>query len=397
MQLGLPREAAPGETRVALVPADIPRLARAGWQVVVQRGAGQAAGFPDAQYKESGAMLVDPSAQPWQADAVVCVQIPDQLPSSAQAKTVVGLCDPLGHPQRIAHYARQGISVLALELIPRTTRAQSMDVLSSMATLAGYRAVLLAAIELPRMFPLMITAAGTLAAARVLVIGAGVAGLQAIATARRLGGTVSGYDIRPAAAEQIASLGAKVVKLDLETAQAEGGGGYAAAQDQAFYDRQRRLLGDVVAESDVVITTAAVPGQRSPLLIDATAVRRMPAGSVIVDLAAERGGNCELTRANERVQDNGVLILGPTDPAAQVPRDASQMFSRNVSNLLLHLTSDGKLHLDLQEEITAGTLATHQGRVVHARLRELIGATSPPDVPHTGESNAGKTEPGSPS
>jgi NAD(P) transhydrogenase subunit alpha len=248
-----------------------------------------------------------------------------------------------------------------------------MDVLSSMATIAGYRAVLLAAVELPKMFPLLMTAAGTLSPAKVFVIGAGVAGLQAIATSRRLGALVHAYDVRPAVREQVESVGAKFVQLDLDSRQSEAEGGYAKALGEEFYRQQRGLMARTVSDCDVVITTAAIPGQRSPLLIDAEAVERMPAGAVIVDLAAERGGNCQLTRADERVIHAGVTILGPTNLPAEVPYHASQMFSKNVTNLLVHLTKDGRLDLNMDDEITRGTLAVRDGQVVHPRLRELLG------------------------
>jgi len=286
---------------------------------------------------------------------------------------VVGMCDPLGEPQAVAEIAKTGATLFALELIPRTTRAQAMDVLSSMTTLAGYRAVLLAAVELPKIFPLMMTAAGTLSAARVFVIGVGVAGLSAIATAKRLGAVVRAYDVRPACREQVESLGARFVELPLQTQQAEAAGGYAQAQDEAFYQRQRELLGDIVAESDVVISTAAIPGKQSPLLVTAEAVARMQAGSVILDLGAERGGNCALTKADERVVAHGVTILGPTNLPSEVPYHASQMFSANVTAFLLNLVKKGEVLLNCDDPIVRETLVAHEGQVVHPRLRELLG------------------------
>src|SRR4029079_3843892 len=269
---------------------------------------------------------------------------------------VIGMCDPLGEPQAAAEIAKTGATLFALELIPRTTRAQAMDVLSSMTTLAGYRAVLLAAVELPKILPLMMTAAGTLTAARVFVIGVGVAGLSAIATAKRLGAVVRAYDVRPACREQVESLGAKFVELPLQTQQAEAAGGYAQVQDEAFYQRQRELLGDVVAESDVVISTAAIPGKQSPLLVTAEAVARMQPGSVIVDLGAERGGNCALTKADQRVVAHGVTILGPTNLPSEVPYHASQMFSANVTAFLLNLVKQGQLAMNLEDPIIRDTL-----------------------------------------
>jgi H+-translocating NAD(P) transhydrogenase subunit alpha len=277
--------------------------------------------------------------------------------------------------------ASTGATFFALELIPRTTRAQAMDVLSSMATLAGYRAVLLAATHLPRVFPLMMTAAGTLSAARVFVIGAGVAGLSAIATARRLGAIVRAYDVRPACREQVESLGGKFVELPLETADAQDRGGYARAQDEAFYLRQRELLADVVAESDVVITTAAIPGKQSPLLVTSQAVSRMRPGSVIMDLAAERGGNCELTRADTSISAHGVTILGPTNLPGEVAGHASQMFSANATAFLQHIVKKGTFSLNCDDEIMRETLATHEGNVFHPRLRALLNL--PPLAPAT--------------
>lgn len=380
MQVGVVRETFPGERRVALVPADVKRLVGRGWQVRVESGAGQAAGFPDRAYAEAGAVLGSRS------DASACKVLvrvrclgangPSAADDAAHLRPGqlwIGLCDPLGAPQWLAAAASSGGSVLSLELIPRTTRAQTMDVLSSMTMLAGYRAVLLAAVELPRIFPLLMTAAGTLTPARVLVLGAGVAGLSAIATAKRLGAVVRGYDVRPACKEQVESLGARFVELPLSAQQAETASGYAAAQDETFYQRQRELLADVVAESDVVITTAAIPGRPSPRLITAEAVARMPHGGVIVDLAAERGGNCELTRADERVvTPGGVTILGPTNLPSEVPLHASQMFSANVTALLQYLLRDNRLYLDREDEIIGQTLTVHEGQVVHPQVRKLL-------------------------
>lgn len=379
MQVGVVQERLPGERRVALVPADVKRLVGRGWRVLVECGAGRAAGYSDEAYAAAGATLAS-REEALTCDVLLRVRClgaagaatGEQAESLRPGQVLIGLCDPLGAPQRLATAARSGATILALELIPRTTRAQVMDVLSSMTTLAGYRAVLLAAVELPRVFPLLMTAAGTLAPARVLVLGAGVAGLSAIATAKRLGAVVRGYDVRPACREQVESLGARFVELPLTAAQAEAAGGYAAAQDEAFYQRQRELLADVVAESDVVITTAAIPGQRSPLLVTAQAVARMPPGSVIVDLAAERGGNCELTRPDARVVVDGVTILGPTNLPSEVPYHASQMFSANVTALLLHLVREGRLHLDREDEIIGQTLAACEGQVVHPQVKKLL-------------------------
>ncbi len=381
MIVAVPKETFPGERRVALVPASIPALSKAGFHVHVEAGAGQAAGFPDQLYVERGAQIVDDRAQLFQAADVVaqvrCLGAnptagTNDLPHMREHQLVLGCCDPLSSPQAAAEIAKTGAMLFALELIPRITRAQSMDVLSSMATIAGYKAVLLAADRLPRIFPLLMTAAGTITAAKVFVIGAGVAGLQAIATARRLGAIVRAYDVRPAVKEQVESLGAKFVEMELETTEAEGSGGYAKAMDEDFYRRQRALMAEVVADSDVCITTAAIPGRQSPLLITADAVRGMPPGAVVVDLAAERGGNCELSQPDETVVQHGVTILGPTNLPAEVPNHASQMYSKNVTTLLTHLATDGRLELDREDEIVRDTLVTQGGQVVHPRLRELL-------------------------
>jgi NAD(P) transhydrogenase subunit alpha len=296
----------------------------------------------------------------------------DDLAQLRAQQTLIALCDPLGNPQAIKELADRGVSVFALEMIPRITRAQSMDALSSMATVAGYKAVLLAANCLPRFFPMLMTAAGTVTAAKVLVIGAGVAGLQAIATARRLGAIVLGYDVRPAAMEQIESLGAKAVRLDLDTHESEDRGGYAKELTEAQQQRQRQLLADLVAQQDVCITTAAIPGRPSPLLVTADAVRRMPPGSVIVDLAAERGGNCEGTKADETVQINGVTILGPTNLPSEVPGHASQMYAKNIATFLAHLFKDGALNIDTHDEITRDTLVAMDGQVTNQRIRDML-------------------------
>ena len=380
MKVAVAKETFPGEDRVGLVPANVKRLMKAGLEILVETGAGSAAGFDDTQYLDQGAQIILDRTELAAADVVVQVRSlganPDQgrgdLDLFHSGQVVLGMCDPLGNPQAIAELAETGISLFALEMVPRITRAQSMDVLSSMATIAGYQAVLLSAVELPKMFPMMMTAAGTLSAARAFVIGAGVAGLQAIATARRLGAVVQAYDVRPACREQVESLGARFVELELETGDSEDKGGYAKALGDDFYQKQQALMADIVSGSDIVITTAAIPGKPSPLLITADAVERMPAGGVIVDLAAERGGNCELSQADQRVVEHGVTILGPTNLPAEIPNHASQMFSNNVTTFLLHLTEEGQLSLDLQDEIVHGTLAAHDGQVVNERLREIL-------------------------
>jgi len=372
MQIGVPTEQFPGEHRVALVPASIAPLKKAGFDVVVERGAGARAGFPDSAYEEKGAQIAASRADVFGADVVVQVRAGD-VALMRQGQIVIGMADPLGAPETVRGIAGRGVTAFALELIPRITRAQSMDVLSSMATIAGYKAVLLAANTLPRMFPLLTTAAGTVTPAHVFIVGVGVAGLQAIATARKLGAVVEAYDVRPAVKEQVQSVGAKFVELPLETGGAEDKGGYAKAQDEAFYQRQREMMARVVAGNDVVITTAVVPGKKAPVLVTAEMVRGMAPGSVIVDLAAERGGNCELTRADEVVVEKGVTILGPTNLPSTVPYHASQMYAKNVTTFLLHLVKDGAVKLDPADEITRDTLIAQGGEVVNARVRQALG------------------------
>jgi NAD(P) transhydrogenase subunit alpha len=378
--VGVMKETAAGERRVALVPDAVRALKAKGIEAIVETGAGAAAGFADPAYAQAGAALEPEAAAVCaRADLIVRVQGPRELAGGGheadllrEGQALVGALRPFDQPALAARLAQRRITAFALELMPRITRAQAMDILSSMATIAGYRAVLLAATALPRMFPLLVTAAGTVTAARVLVIGAGVAGLQAIATARRLGAVVEAYDTRPAVKEQVQSLGAKFVELALETKDAEDAGGYARAQSEEFYARQRALLGERVQASDVVITTAQVPGARAPLLIDEAAVRGMRPGSVIVDLAAEGGGNCALTRAGEEVVAHGVTILGPLNLPSAHAVHASQLYSRNVQNFLLHLAPEGKLVLDLDDEITRGALLTHDGQVVHEGVRARL-------------------------
>lgn len=380
MKLGVPKETFPGERRVAIVPAVASALRDHGVDVVVETGAGVDAGFPDELYIQHKA-TVGSRADVFAADLVAQVRTPGANPEHGAAdiarlrpdQTIVGFANPLTEPDVARAIAERGARLLAMELVPRVTRAQSMDALSSMATIAGYKAVLIAAEALPRIFPMLNTAAGTVAAARVFVVGAGVAGLQAIATAKRLGACVEAYDVRPAVKEQIQSVGARFVELPIETTAAEDTGGYATAQGESFYRRQREVMAKTVAASDVVITTAAIPGKRAPVLVTEDMVAAMQPGSVIVDLAAERGGNCELTVADETVVCHGVTILGPTNLAAEVPLHASQMFAKNVATLLAHLTKNGRLEINLDDEITRETLVCRGGQVTHPRLRELLG------------------------
>ena len=343
MIVGVPRESFPGERRVALVPAVIPNLGKAGLEIVVEAGAGVEAGYPDAEYANKGGKIIPDRAEVFgTADIVLqvlCYGSNDKtgaadLPLFHKGQSLIGFLRPLGDVHTVEAIAASGVTSFSVELMPRITRAQNMDALSSMSTIAGYKAVLIAADALPRIFPMLTTAAGTITPSRVLVIGAGVAGLQAIATARRLGAVVSAYDLRPAVKEQVQSLGGRFVELAIEAADAQDAGGYAKAQDESFYQKQRELLGRVVAESDVVITTAVVPGKRSPVLVTKEMVAAMAPGSVIVDLAAERGGNCELTRTGERIVEHGVTIFGTINVASTVPYHASQMYSKNLTNFL---------------------------------------------------------------
>lgn len=382
MIAGVVKERREGERRVAVVPAVVPHLVKAGLDVVVEAGAGEAAGFADAAYGEKGARIVATRRELLgRADAVLQVRGLGADPEGGQAdlpllrdgQWVIGFHDPLGAPEAVRALAGRGVSALSMELMPRITRAQSMDALSSMATIAGYKAVLLAASTLPRMFPMLMTAAGTITPARVFVIGVGVAGLQAIATARRLGAVVQAYDVRPAVKDQVVSVGAKFVELDLEPEAAEDQGGYARAQDEAFYRREREQMAKVVAAHDVVITTAAIPGQKAPVLVTEEMVAGMAPGSVIVDLAAERGGNCALTRPGQDVVAHGVTILGPLNLASGVPYHASQMYAKNIATYAAHLLKAGGGTLDPADEITRETLLTAGGQVVHPRVRELLG------------------------
>jgi NAD(P) transhydrogenase subunit alpha len=394
MIIAVAKETFPGERRVALVPSSVPPLLKGGGHVRIEQGAGTAAGFEDEAYRAAGAEIVADRRELFQsADVLLQVRGLGANPQAGAADLVfvsdtlvlVAPFDPLGNPSAVRQIAERGATLFAMELIPRITRAQGMDVLSSMATIAGYKAVLLAANMLPKMFPLMMTAAGTLTPAKVFVIGAGVAGLQAIASSRRLGAVVQAYDVRPAVKEQVESLGAKFVEMPLETAGAETAGGYAKQLDEEFYRKQRELMARTVAASDVCITTAAIPGKPSPRLVTAEAVRAMAPGSVIVDLAAERGGNCELTKADQVVVENGVTILGPTNLPSELPAHASQMLAKNLTNFLRLITRDGKFFLNLEDEVVRETLAAHRGEVVSRQVRELLGLeplkTPAPDSP----------------
>jgi len=381
MIVGVPRESFPGERRVALVPAVIPNLAKAGLEVVVEAGAGVEAGYPDADFTAKGAKILPQRAEVFRAaDIIVQVLCYGSNDRTGKAdvqlfksdQVLIGFLRPLGSVETIQDIAGKGVTSFSVELMPRTTRAQSMDALSSMATICGYKAVLIAGDTLPKIFPMLTTAAGTITPARVLILGVGVAGLQAIATARRLGAVASAYDLRPAVKEQVQSLGARFVELPIEAKDAQDARGYATAQGEDFYRRQRELLGKVIAENDVVITAAVIPGKKSPILVTKEMVAGMAPGSVIVDLAAERGGNCELTRPGEKIVEHGVTIIGWFNLASTVPYHASQMYARNLTAFLVHLVKDGKLKLDTSDEIIRDTLLTRGGEVVNARLREFF-------------------------
>ncbi len=382
MIVGVPRETYPGEKRVALVPAVLANLAKAGLQVLVEAGAGTAAGYPNAEYSDKGAKIASSRAEVFSQAEIITQVLCDgandktghaDLPLLRRGQILIGFLRPLGSLQILQELAATGVSSFAVELMPRTTRAQSMAALSSMATMSGYKAVILAADTLPRIFPMLTTAAGTITPGRVLIIGVGVSGLQAIATARRLGAVTSAYDMRPAAKEQVLSLGGRFVELPIEAKDAQDARGYGTAQGEEFYRKQRELLGDAVAANDVVVTAAVIPGKKAPILVTKEMVARMLPGSVIVDLAAERGGNCELTRAGETVVEHGVTIIGETNLASTVPYHASQMYARNLSAFLLNLVKDGKFQFNEADEIHRETLLTRDGEIVNPRVREFLG------------------------
>lgn len=381
MIIGVPKESYPGDRRVALVPAVLPVLIKAGFEVHIQSGAGIEAGYTDSLYSDKGAKIVPDRAAVFAAADIVaqvlCYGANDitgkqDVPLYRRDQILVGFLRPFGEQQVVQEVASAGVTAFSVELMPRTTRAQSMDALSSMATVAGYKAVLIAADSHPRIFPMLTTAAGTVTPARVFVIGCGVAGLQALATARRLGAVISAYDVRPAAKEQVQSLGGRFVELPIEAKDAQDARGYATAQGEDFYRRQRELLGKVVQESDVVITTAVIPGKKAPVLVTEEMVKGMALGSVIVDLAAERGGNCDITEPGKTVVKHGVTIVGTVNLADGVPYHASMMYARNITSFLTHLIKDQKLNLNLEDEIVRETLLTRGGEIVNAWIREFF-------------------------
>lgn len=381
--VGVPKELFAGERRVALIPRACETLKKSGIEMIVESGAGASAGFPDQQYEHRGAVVADRAAVFARADVIAQVRSLGANPDAGKfdlglfkpGQVVIGFSEPLTASRECAELAQAGVALFAMELVPRITRAQSMDALSSMATIAGYESVLLAATALPKIFPMLMTAAGTITPARVFVLGVGVAGLQAIATAKRLGAVVSAYDVRPAVREQVESVGAKFVALEVNASGSEDKGGYAKAMDAEFYRRQAELLISVVKEMDVVISTAAVPGRKAPILVTPEMVAAMAPGSVIVDVAAERGGNCALTQPGHTVIEGGVTILGPLNMPSLAPNHASQMYSSNICAFLKLLAKDGQLVIDREDEIIRETLVTYAGAIVHPKVSELMAAT----------------------
>ena len=380
LTVGVPKETFPGEQRVAIVPDTVKHLAKAGMNALIEAGAGYGAGFTDAQYREKGAEVVSDRLDVFvQSDIIAQVRGLGANPEKGRddlnflkpRHTIVSLFEPLTAKNEVKAIAMSGVRSFALELIPRITRAQNMDVLSSMATIAGYKAAMISAEKLPKMFPMMMTAAGTIKPAKVFIIGAGVAGLQCIASAKKAGAVVYAFDVRPEVKEQIESLGGKF--LEIEIADARGEGGYARELTAEEKKKQQEMMATQIAESDVVITTAAVPGKKAPVLIPADVARRMHAGSVIIDMAAERGGNCELAKAGETIVENGITIIGPTNIPANLPFHASQMFAKNVQNLLSLIIKDGQLTMDMEDEIIVGTLECDGDQIVHKMAREIFG------------------------
>jgi NAD(P) transhydrogenase subunit alpha len=376
VKVAIPKETAQDERRVALVPDTAAKLIAAGLEVSVEQGAGSSAFVPDEAYEAAGVKVVKGAAPLLKdADVVLKVQAPslDEVDLLQKGAVLISFLQPATQGDVVTALAKRGVTAFSLELVPRISRAQSMDALSSQASAAGYKAVLIAAGRLGKFFPMMMTAAGTVAPARVLVMGAGVAGLQAIATARRLGAVVSAYDVRPAVKDEVKSLGATFIELPLEAQ--EGQGGYAKEQSEEFLRKQRELIGEHIAKSDVVITTAAIPGRRAPLLVTADMVKGMRPGSIIVDLAAETGGNVELTKAGEDVDVGGVTVIGTRNVPSTMPLHASQLYARNVANLLLHLVKDGAIKLDFADEITKGACVTHGGEIVNERAKQMVVGT----------------------
>ena len=382
MIIGIPNEILEGEKRVALAPSNVPSLQKLGFIVHIEAGAGLSAGFTDKMYEDEGVKIISNQDELISGSEIILhvrglgtSNDPNAgYTQKLKNKILIGLLDPFNNPEVVKSLASNGVQAFAMELIPRITRAQSMDVLSSQANIAGYKAALIAADSLPKMFPMMMTSAGTATPARVFIIGAGVAGLQAIATCNRLGAIVSSYDIRPAVKEQVQSLGAKFVEFDLDTGESEDKGGYAKEMDDAFYKKQQQMMRDVIAEHDVVITTAAIPGKKAPILVTSDMVSAMKHGSVIVDLAAESGGNCEVTKPGETIDVGGVTVIGPKNVPSMVPFHASQMYSKNLANFLgLMVDKEGKFEINKEDEVISGALVTDGGAVVHETVKQAIG------------------------
>lgn len=394
MILGVPKESLSDEKRVALVPGDLASLVSKGYQIHIEKSAGKSAGFLDTEYEKKGAEIVSNRKKLFESvDGILQVMSgsanvnagEQDLNQMKKGQFLIGFLEPYANRSILEKLAQKNISSFAMELIPRITRAQNMDALSSMANLAGYKSVLLASSAFSRILPMMTTAAGTMIPARVLVIGAGVAGLQAIATARRMGAIVSAYDVRPSVKEQVQSLGAKFVEMELETEDSEEKSGYAKEMSPEFYQKQQEFMTEILANSDIVITTAAIPGKKAPILITQNMVKKMKVGSLILDLAAERGGNCELTQIGKNIDHEGILILGPVNIPSSIPQHASQMYSRNMINFIqsvLPLSKEAEStepttktinSINLEDEIVRATLLTHQGKIVHAQVREILG------------------------
>lgn len=373
MQIGIPRETVVGEHRVALSPEVVSQLVKKGFSVIVETGAGERSFYSDNAYQEAGASIAGKNAV-LQADLVTKVQAPsaEEIAQMREGAALISFLRPLDDPDTVKSLQKQGVTAFAMELVPRTTRAQKLDALSAMSSIAGYKAVLLAADQLPKFFPLLTTAAGTIRPAKVLVLGAGVAGLQALATARRLGAVTSAYDVRAAAAEEAKSLGAKFIELDLDTTDAATKGGYATALSEDRAERQIQLLAQHIAEHDVVITTALIPGRKAPILISEEAVQGMPEGSIIIDIAAANGGNCPLTEADKTIVKHGVTIIGATNLPAAMPLHASQLYAKTVQAAIGEVVKDGALNMNFEDEIIAGFCVTHQGNVVHERVKSMM-------------------------
>ncbi len=384
MTIGVPTETCPGERRVSIVPAGVGALVRAGCAVRVSAGAGREAGIADADYEAAGALLVPERESVFaEADVIVQVRGGGANPESGMAdvellregQVLTGFLEPLSAAAEIRALADRRATACAMELIPRTSRAQSMDALSSQANIGGYKAALMAAEYLPKLFPMMMTAAGTITPAHVFVVGVGVAGLQAIATCKRLGAVIQAYDVRPAVKEQVQSVGARFVELELDTAESEGSGGYAQAMDEQFYAKQREMMARVVSENDVVITTAAVPGKPAPVLVTEDMIKSMKPGSVVIDLAAERGGNCEITEPGKTVVKHGVTLVGELNLPSTVPFHASQMYSNNIVNFLKLMINDGALDATVDDDIVQGATVTRDGEIVNEMVRSVLDGT----------------------